>query len=188
MESLKILIEGSDASGKSTLLKQLEEVIGGNTVNMHFTAPPRELSLSQKIAYMNDVHDNAIQLFDTIKSNIIVDRFHISDLVYLPIFSGGYNKRSGDIVDKQMAKLGFKLVFVTARYKDIVERLNERGDWFVNEDHISDILTNYNKEIRDTRLDVFVYNTSIDQEEQVEQFEELLKFLGINKTTNKGDK
>jgi thymidylate kinase len=179
MTQHKILVEGMDGAGKSTLCKLIEERFDGNTFFAHWTAPPRELSLQEKIAYMNKVHEQGLKLSRTLKNHIIFDRFHISDLVYLPLFSGGENPSSW-WYDHRLYQDGWKMVYVVASPHTIERRLRQRGDWFIKIEDVRDVYDKYSSVIGLSKIPTFIYHSDNHDEKVIaEQNEKLFKFLGI---------
>lgn len=175
----RILVEGCDGSGKSSLVRFLEDKLDGNTLTTHWTAPPKKMPLAAKNAYMNMVHHQGLGLAGMLQNHIIFDRFHTSDLVYLPIYSGGVNDYTWE-VDKQMAALGFKQIYVFTSAKEIQERLAERGDWFIDLGDVQKILDRYEHVIRLQKVPTFFYYTGPAHDGMKEHQErKLLKFLEI---------
>lgn len=180
MTNLKrILVEGCDGSGKSSLVRFLEDKLDGNTLTTHWTAPPKKMPLAAKNAYMNMVHHHGLGLAGMLQNHIIFDRFHTSDLVYLPIYSGGVNDYTWE-VDRQMAALGFKQVYVFTSAHEIKQRLAERGDWFIDVEDVGKILERYAHVVKLQAVPTFWYFTGpMSEGTKANQDAELLKFLGM---------
>lgn len=156
----KIIIEGSDCSGKSTLMKKIEDMLGGGVHTTHWTAPPKHYSAYAKVNYMNMIHTMGFDLLESLECHVIYDRFVASDYVYFPIFNDGKHNEKTPKFDQALADLGVKQVYVYADEKTIKERLKERGDWLIDESHVERILEGYSKFMLDvTQMETFFYYT-----------------------------
>lgn len=175
----RILVEGCDGSGKSSLVRFLEDKLNGNTLTTHWTAPPKHMPLAEKNNYMNQVHKHGIALAHMLQNHIIFDRFHTSDLVYLPIYSRGVNDYTWK-VDSIMADIGFKQVYVFTSANEIKARLAKRGDWFIDTDDVERILERYEHVIKLQTVPTFMYYTGPMSERRAHgQNIQLLQFLEI---------
>lgn len=85
-----IIVEGSDDSGKSTLIKQITENVQGLKFGGHSSGPP-------------EGRDDYMDRLKVLKSNpghtrnLIFDRFFFSELVYGPLLRGIIMPSDGDI-------------------------------------------------------------------------------------------
>ena len=180
----RVIIEGCDGVGKSTLQKKIEDHLNGNTFTAHWTAPPKGMPLYAKMSYMNKVHEHGIEQADLLKNHIIWDRFHLSDLVYLPIYSNGINYHSWRI-DQILAQMQFIVIYVKADPKTIKKRLESRGDWFIDLDDIEKICDRYDHVMSKTNLPVFTYKTDLDNEFDAElQDDWLIEFIDTGGKNN----
>lgn len=114
-----------------------------------------------------------MDLIESLDQPIVLDRFHIGEKVYGKIFRG-YDFNEVEL-DERLHSMGAKHLFVTAEERVLINRLNKRGDWYVNQSDIGVILDSYEKELWHSQLDLHVFDTS--EEITEEDFARLLKFI-----------
>ena len=120
-----IAVEGIDRTGKSTFCKALSD----NTGFVNFYVPESDI-VSNKDKNMYDEADKCLKLAtlaDLSSTDVVFDRFHISDFVY------GVLNRNYDIdeamklfkkVDEKLAKLGVVVYYFkpkTVAYSSVLE-------------------------------------------------------------------
>lgn len=169
------LVEGVDASGKSTLLRILMDIIKHSTL-IHTSAPPKNVSDK----YYTRLLKNIMQLIDTIEQPLFVDRFHIGELTYGSIFRPDsidkLKRLEMNILDKRLKNNNVtKLIYCYANEDIIRERLHNRGDWHVTTDDISPIMKKYEEFLNKSNLDIFRLDTTDGINEQ--DIINVLKFI-----------
>jgi thymidylate kinase len=91
------IVEGVDGCGKSTLIKKLKaelhKIHGVVPIVIHSGKPPKDLSEAEQKAYQEKYFRNL--LLNVVKSAqpfwpVILDRSHIGETVYAPIYRGYY--------------------------------------------------------------------------------------------------
>lgn len=112
----RIILEGCDGSGKSTLGRALAEKLGW--------------SLRDRIVRVGPGQVEGAHILDTQESNMILDRcYFISDMIYEPIATG--NKSVFDL-DRDRWERELEedtlIVYVTATETDLIERYRQDGD------------------------------------------------------------
>ena len=83
---MKIIIEGLDRCGKSTLIENIIKHYKKPFMKLHFYGPPFK-DKSKDIQFDKELYGsllNAFNLFD----NVIADRSHLGALVYSPLYRG----------------------------------------------------------------------------------------------------
>lgn len=120
-----IAVEGIDRTGKSTFCEALSD----NTGFVNFYAPESDI-VSNKDKNMYDEADKCLKLAvlaDLSETDVVFDRFHISDFVY------GIVNRNYDVdeammvfkkVDEKLAKLGVVVYYFkprTVAYSSVLE-------------------------------------------------------------------
>ncbi len=113
---MNIILEGPDATGKSTLAEKLKKKFGMNIINS--TSKTR-----------NDFHYH-IDLLDY-QDNTVFDRFHVGEMVYPDIYG-----RDGKLSDQDFLKITTRIienndlliVFYCSDINVLKERLIERGE------------------------------------------------------------
>jgi thymidylate kinase len=95
MRTKLIIVEGMDNTGKSTLISRLNTVLekseNAKIKIMHLTKPPKDIPEEEIETYMNNYYDSIIEQltdshFYTLYDYIILDRCHLSEYVYGPIY------------------------------------------------------------------------------------------------------
>lgn len=163
-----VISEGVDCAGKSTINELLQEIIR-HTFLIHTSAPPKGSSPE----YYNLLLRNSIPFIQSLRQPVIIDRFHVGESVYGRVFRG-YELNAGEI-EPLLNGLNVKQVYVTADTGIIMQRLQKRGDWYVEEKDIQPILDEYERELKKSNLPTFILDTSNDISEQ--DVISLLKFL-----------
>lgn len=92
----QFLIEGVDRLGKSTLIKNISDVLGYH-LNIHYDKPKKLTAYegfdNPLLEYQKAVYSNMFNLIDK-GHRIVFDRAHLGETIYAPI----YRKYSGDYV------------------------------------------------------------------------------------------
>lgn len=129
-----IILEGCDATGKSTLAEELSKVTGfGVFKGSSFEIS--ELGADGMYEYMLELLSN---------DNIIIDRFMHSNIVYGNLF--GYPTMSTEQYENILEKIdntNSLVVYLHASEYDIKERLAIRGDDRIKEKDIVSIMDSY---------------------------------------------
>lgn len=81
-----ILIEGPDNTGKDTLIKNMQNVLGDNVL-YHFTAPPNTIPKVEKLDYQYNewlnIYNNTMKSMSIGRINYAIwNRSHLSEYVY----------------------------------------------------------------------------------------------------------
>jgi len=139
-----LILEGSDAVGKTTLIEYLQEKLGWKVLR----GSSFELSqcthqeLLQKFTQM---------IFDNKKEDIIFDRFIYSNAVYASLYNDYAILSSSERFSlEQCYPKGSTIIYLYADYDTIKERLESRGDDYVKSNKIKPILKKYNEVLLQT--------------------------------------
>lgn len=155
----KIIVEGCDASGKTTIQEVMKEIIRHSFI-VHTSAPTKGNSKE----YFSSLLDKLMEFMDIINQPIFLDRFHIGELVYGSIFrpetiDETVEKRLYDM-ENTLLKQDVKMLYVTASSETIVKRIQNRGDWYVKVSDVEDILARYEKALAKSKLPIFRLDTT----------------------------
>lgn len=123
------LLEGPDGAGKTTTAKQLADMFGGQVV--HFSQPTTN---SAWIEYGRPVMTAYNQAQRDGYEALIIDRLHISEYIYGPIFRGRVLGKRVEYraIEQLLDMFGTTRLYISPGWKTIQRRFQERGDDFVN--------------------------------------------------------
>jgi thymidylate kinase len=140
-----VVFEGCDGVGKSTMVEAVKaaHLAAGHapeTVSIWHAGPFPEGSNA-----WNEYVVPLSSLTPTKDWLVIIDRWHIGELVYGPIFRGQsrLTTEQRHWIDGYLHSLGAVIVYLKATYEEISRRLNVRGDDMVKQEHIPPILAKY---------------------------------------------
>ena len=139
-----LILEGVDGAGKTTLANTLKSSIVDEPAVIHHLGPPE--SPDTAVAECVDGIDDVL-----LTTNLISDRHHWGCAVYGPIFRPGADRDGyGDMgragwryVDMFVASRGGIVIYCYEPLETIRERLRDRGDDYIEEHHVTDILVRY---------------------------------------------
>ena len=146
-----ICISGMDCTGKSTICNLLSQQLNNCPV-IHFDKPKNK-------------EDGKKQYFDFIKSHdfinndIICDRFHDGEHVYAPIYRG-YESDYLQELEVELKKIPFLFINTTANLDIIKERIKNRGEDFVQEEHYQLVLDKFNEFLEKQSMPYIKVDTS----------------------------
>lgn len=140
------LLEGCDGAGKTTLAGHLDNMSGASYIeHLHFSQPKTD---SVWIEYAGPIIAAAarISLIDE-DGWLIIDRAHISEMVYGPMFRGRVIGKRWEWrkLEKLLDDLNTTRLFVNPGRKTIQKRLKARGDEFVNMTQAYQLSLKYNQ-------------------------------------------
>ncbi len=155
----RIIFEGCDASGKTTIQEIMKEIIR-HVFIIHTSAPTKGNSKE----YFSSLLEKLIEFIDIINQPLFVDRFHIGELVYGSVFrpetiDEAVEKKLYNM-EKDLLKQDVKILYVTASPETIVKRIQNRGDWYVKVSDVEAILNGYEKALAKSRLPIFRLDTT----------------------------
>lgn len=150
-----IVIEGVDATGKSSLETMLSESIG-HCFNLHTSAPPKG---SNSLYYKNAL-EKVMEFIKVLNQPIIIDRFYIGEAVY-----GSYFRDTTldvQVFERILKRNGVSLstIYLHSELDVLKERLNKRGDWYIEESHLPELQTLYSQQISLSKFPVYTLDTS----------------------------
>lgn len=155
----RIIFEGCDASGKTTIQEIIKEIIRHAFI-IHTSAPTKGNSKE----YFSSLLEKLIEFIDIINQPLFIDRFHIGELVYGSVFrpetiDEAVEKKLYDM-EKDLLRQDVKILYVTASPETIVKRIQNRGDWYVKVSDVEAILNGYEKALSKSRLPIFRLDTT----------------------------
>lgn len=143
------LLEGCDGAGKTTLAQQLDLLAGSSYVeHLHFSQPKSDDAWAE---YGEPIVAAAARV-STIDEDgwLIIDRAHISEMIYGPIFRGRViGKRwQWRKLEQLLDNLDTTRLYVAPGKKTIADRLFARGDDFVTLSQMLTISRAYDRKLK----------------------------------------
>ena len=119
-----IILEGPDGVGKTTLADAIEAQVDGPVVRFRQGPPPDDSMAA--LHYMDGI-DSIMEARQN-DTTVIVDRFHVGELVYGPLLRGGsgITVDEATVIDMRLEGIGAALVHCTLDPAEMVRRLYAR--------------------------------------------------------------
>lgn len=155
----KVIIEGSDGVGKSTIIDILTTIVKHSFI-VHTSAPPR----GNGKCYYNTLLLQIVDLMKCLKQPIFIDRFHIGELVYGSIFRPETIDKEVEEqlykMEEMLLKENVKMIYIKADINTVIQRVKERGDWYIKPENIKTIMNKYDEKLRKSKLPIYTLDTS----------------------------
>lgn len=137
---IHLIIEGCDASGKSTLIDKLVEMLEWEVIKGSSFELSQCTNQELLVKFANMIVDN-------LHSNIIFDRFIYSNEVYASLYEDFATLTDNDrrLLESAYSLDNAHIIYLYADEATLKERLNTRGDDYVKADRINPILRKYDK-------------------------------------------
>lgn len=157
------LIEGCDCVGKTTLVKQFlkhDENKRKKLKVIKCSAPPSNLCREEQRLFCKNQYEKIVRLMNS-RGNLVLDRFHLGEAVYAPIFRGYYPDYVREL-EKKMEDV--KLIVLTANPALVVKRFDGK---FITKRQIPAILKNFEAQfyLSDIKNKVLIDISSLSPEE-----------------------
>lgn len=139
-----VIFEGADGVGKTTAVNTLVEVIRREErvepVVLHRGPPLRDPLLEYTVDLEHFGKNNPLEW-------VVCDRWHWGELIYGPLYRGksllsGAGHRA---IDEYLARLGAFIIHMDQPWHVVQQRVQERGDDYVQEHHLPFILEEYRR-------------------------------------------
>lgn len=153
-----ILVEGSDCSGKTSLIELLSKELGFKVV--------RGSSFELSQCTNEELYEKFKEM--TKEENVIFDRFIYSNEVYAQLFDDFAiltNEQRFEIEDSINSRA--MLVYLEADMNTLTTRMDKRGDDYVTVDRLQGIKDKYEESLSKSTLDYIRIDTSNITPEQV---------------------
>lgn len=140
-----IILEGENKCGKTTLAQHIVD-----TFNFDY------IKCSQP---KGDPYIQYMEILKNIKGNTVIDRFHIGESVYGPIYrsKGALSEEQIRNIELKALALNAVLIYCHDNASNIAERFNREKEEFASNDKIAVALKIYEEQIEKTILPVFLH-------------------------------
>ena len=153
------IVEGMDLTGKSTFCQELKRYTNASIYK--FNRRPKDDS-EVEIQKLHTHYLTVIELLTQMNSNIhILDRFHLSQQVY-SILRGTdeMNLLFYDYLEAKIKSIPHLLIHCTSPMNVILQRLDQRGDNYINEHQLGLLSMRYEKAFNKSTLNKIQINTT----------------------------
>jgi thymidylate kinase len=151
-----IILEGENKTGKTTLANYIIDNYGFDYVKC---SQPK-----------GDPFEEYMEIIEEIKrtgKDTIIDRFHIGEFVWGPLYRGGslLNIKHLDIIDKLLIENETYLFYCYDDIENIVERFDKEKEEFATKNKIKDVLSFYDSVLKETQLPIIYHkiNSNLDR-------------------------
>ena len=174
-----ILVEGTDCSGKSTLIKRFQDICHLNV----FKNPIKPTAGLQERGFVNGTYFGAYNSAKLLRDDLIFDRSHITELVYAKI-KRGYEPEK-DFWNKWEEENSHYVVvvYVTASLDVLKERMKARGEDYISEEESVLITEAYDEYIKTSKLSTIFVDGTVSPQRMVTQLVIQLQNLGFWSST-----
>lgn len=137
-----VIIEGCDKCGKTTLAKHIQDTFGFEY--LHCSQPGEKGAYREYIDLLNSIGSK----------NVVIDRFHIGEEVYGPIYRGKSGLSEGQFreIEAEINKKNGILIYCYDSDKNISKRFDEYGETFSKKQKIKEMLNLYFSALKKSKL------------------------------------
>jgi gluconate kinase len=146
-----ICLEGVDGAGKSTLaaalVKEINKQYPDDTVTYLHAS---QLQTSVYEAYYEPLRDYV----PGSGQHFILDRWHLGEEIYGPLYrkQSAFSRDSFVWIEMFLGSIGVRLWNITQPLEVLQERLKERGEDFLQEEHIQSVLEAFKEKSKESAL------------------------------------
>lgn len=144
------ILEGCDGTGKTTLAQSICSLTGA--VYLHEGPPPRGQSAYQY--YLKKAYE--------IPLNAVLDRYHLGQVVYPPVMSGGteqgLERWQQQHIERVLMARGAVLIHCSSDQASIEHVFNERGEDYVSHSQITEITSRFSNAVDRSILESYYFN------------------------------
>lgn len=172
-----IVVEGTDASGKTTLVseiqKQLKDLFPNKQIEFFHKSKPEEMTRR----WVLKDYVNSIENYDWTNNIAVADRWHWGEITYAPIkrpesSTDGYGLlgvAGWRWVELFLSSRGVSQIWLYQPLDVIQKRLLTRGDDYVSVDELETILAQYRKAASQTATEFSIISPDEDSLDEIPQ-------------------
>lgn len=151
-----IVCEGADGVGKSTFINSLVEQIEASERESGSQRAVRVFHHGKPQGHPLDEYEKDYQDYDPKGDHVICDRLHWGEAIYGPLYRGDSNMTAAQWlhIDKFLESHGAVMVHLDNEPDVLRARYAERGEDFLQDEHIEHVLECYRLMARTSCLDV----------------------------------
>lgn len=154
-----IIVEGADGTGKTTFVDRLVEVIDDNEAK---SKKPRKVEVvhhSKPQAHPLIEYERDYERYSPDGPHIISDRLHWGELLYGPLYRGESNLSASAWlhIDKFIQSRGGVMIHLDHKKDVILQRWADRGEDFLQEEHLDFVLEGYHRIVDTSSLDTHTF-------------------------------
>lgn len=171
---MRIIIDGCDKSGKSTLIEALKNQIPSLIGLKLLTKPSDNSEMSKQ--YVKMMYAKMADMTRDQGAHYLFDRWYPSEMVYS--FKRGYNAiQDGWFYkfEQELAKTPSLYILVEAPKKTIAERFKADGEDFAKVEEIDRIQKRYRKQYDKCQLNKMIIDTTDNLDTAVEQIKAVIE-------------
>jgi len=148
-----IILEGENKTGKSTLAGLLHEKTG---YQLYKSSQPVKPPYYEYMEMLDEIGEG----------NAIIDRFHIGELVYGPLYRGEskLSKKEFEEIEHRLLKLGTILIYCYDDASRLARRFRQEKEEFASTNKIQKTLRLYNDVLRNTKLPIIKHKMESDND------------------------
>jgi thymidylate kinase len=142
-----VILEGENKTGKTTLAKHIEKEYGFRYIKC--SQPGKR----GPYAEYREVIESILQK----PENVVIDRFHIGEEVYGPIYRGrsGLSQENFSEIEQDLNKLNTILIYCYDNENNIAKRFKEENEEFANVEKIAKTLELYKVALRKSNIPMY---------------------------------
>lgn len=161
-----IIFESEDKTGKTTIANMLAEELGINYLKLNNISVVENEKIDNAISISTHSQlETFTQLFEKgLIKDAILDRFHISELVYNELLNRNYDLSYISDIEKRLLKHNnVILIRCKTYYKKLKSRWNKE-EGLLDVSYLNKITSLYDKYYKETKLNVIEVDTSLTPE------------------------
>jgi thymidylate kinase len=170
-----LLFEGVDKAGKSTLIKNFQDLSGMKS----YKSPIKPTADLYDIGFINGQYYGTYNLARVSNQDFIFDRSHITELCYAEV-KRGYKPQTKFWAEwEELNKHWVTVVFIDAPLETLERRFEEDKEEYLKKNEIKFIAEKYEEYFKTSKLNLIYIDGSRDRQGMLSQLVIQLNNLGL---------